>query len=809
MNIRQKITLNLLLYIALSSAAFAKVVDIPDPNLRAAIADALNIAHDAPITQEDMNRLTRLDMRDRGIANLRGLESATNLNFLMIADNPITDLSPIAGLAQLEHLHMWSIPRLDITPLSNLTSLRTLAIASCDIVDISPLATLTQLTELNLRYNQIIDISPLANLTNLETLQLNGNRITNVTALAGLTNLEFLEIQLNQITDHSPLDGLALSHFTYDQTCELAPFPVRDRIKNRSYPSIFARWSGIGWAPVSNRPQLDDIHNIGLHDLWFSTPQFNLGLIDTTEGFAVVGDVDAAKVQRDEFLSINPNMIFLVNIDMRTYARHLFPDTWEYWIRDDEGNISSEGLIDFTHPDIQERLIEQVLGISRCGLYDGVIFDWWSEDYAVIRDVENWNTLYRGNEAEQFARDNILAGIRAHARRGFLIMGNTNYGIIPRTGAYINGGFMETGIPEDSTGADLERVINATEHALLWLENNLREPRINALEGFSIPGEALDSPNNRRWMRALTALSLTHSNGYVLYSESGVFTHHWYEFWDADLGQPVGEKAQVYDGREGLYMREFTNGWAVYNHSGSPQVITLPEEAEGVASGLVNVEHALPNLDGEMYLRVKAVNPADVNGDGVVNILDLTLVAQGFGTDSLEGDVNGDGVVDVFDLVQVAGALGGGGAAPSAYSLDASIISAADVERWLAGAQGLGVVDPNFQRGIRFLEQLLAALTPKETTLLPNYPNPFNPETWIPYRLAREAEVAITIYDTKGTLLRRLALGNQAAGYYAERGKAAYWDGRNEDGEAVASGIYVYHFQAGDYAASRRMVIVK
>ena len=151
----------------------------------------------------------------------------------------------------------------------------------------------------------------------------------------------------------------------------------------------------------------------------------------------------------------------------------------------------------------------------------------------------------------------------------------------------------------------------------------------------------------------------------------------------------------------------------------------------------------------------------------------------------------------------------GGGAAPSAYYPDLSKIRAADVERWLALAGGIDVGDANFQRGIRFLEGLLEALTPKETTLLPNYPNPFNPETWIPNHVAREAEVAITIYDTKGTPVRRLALGNQAAGYYAERGKAAYWDGRNERGEAVSSGIYIYQFRAGDYAASRRMVIVK
>ena len=117
--------------------------------------------------------------------------------------------------------------------------------------------------------------------------------------------------------------------------------------------------------------------------------------------------------------------------------------------------------------------------------------------------------------------------------------------------------------------------------------------------------------------------------------------------------------------------------------------------------------------------------------------------------------------------------------------------------------------DPRSQQGIRFLEQLLAALMQKETALLPNYPNPFNPETWIPYHLSQGAEVSITIYDRTGATVREIALGHQAAGYYADRGRAAYWDGRNDGGEAVASGVYVYQLRAGDYAASRRMVIVK
>ena len=105
--------------------------------------------------------------------------------------------------------------------------------------------------------------------------------------------------------------------------------------------------------------------------------------------------------------------------------------------------------------------------------------------------------------------------------------------------------------------------------------------------------------------------------------------------------------------------------------------------------------------------------------------------------------------------------------------------------------------------------QLLAALVPQETALLPNYPNPFNPEAWIPYQLANDADVTLTVYDMKGTPVRRFDLGYQAAGFYIDRTNAAYWDGRNEHGETVASGVYFYQLDAGDYTALRRMVILK
>jgi hypothetical protein len=96
-----------------------------------------------------------------------------------------------------------------------------------------------------------------------------------------------------------------------------------------------------------------------------------------------------------------------------------------------------------------------------------------------------------------------------------------------------------------------------------------------------------------------------------------------------------------------------------------------------------------------------------------------------------------------------------------------------------------------------------------EPQLLQNLPNPFNPETWLPYKLPFDAEVQITIYDIKGTLVRRLDLGHQPAGDYLNQSKAAYWDGRSDTGELVSSGIYFYRFQAGDYHATKKMILLK
>ena len=115
----------------------------------------------------------------------------------------------------------------------------------------------------------------------------------------------------------------------------------------------------------------------------------------------------------------------------------------------------------------------------------------------------------------------------------------------------------------------------------------------------------------------------------------------------------------------------------------------------------------------------------------------------------------------------------------------------------------------NYRQTVAFLQAILAAIQPNQTLLLANYPNPFNPETWIPYQLARDSRVRITIYDTQGAVIRRLELGYRAEGFYTSRGKAAHWDGRNEIGERVASGLYFYQLETDNVSLLRKMVILK
>ncbi len=204
---------------------------------------------------------------------------------------------------------------------------------------------------------------------------------------------------------------------------------------------------------------------------------------------------------------------------------------------------------------------------------------------------------------------------------------------------------------------------------------------------------------------------------------------------------------------------------------------------------------------------------SDINADGKVNNTDLLLVAAALGQNTPVNsrvDVNGDGTVNAADLMVVISDLDTP-VNPGAPEIG-SHLTAVDRARIQAEIRSLQLVDDGslkYRQVLAFLQSLLASATPQETRLLANYPNPFNPETWIPYQLAIGTDVQILIYDAKGTLIRQLGLGYQPEGYYTDRNSAAYWNGRNALGEHVASGIYFYQLRTNEASTLRKMLLLK
>ena len=226
---------------------------------------------------------------------------------------------------------------------------------------------------------------------------------------------------------------------------------------------------------------------------------------------------------------------------------------------------------------------------------------------------------------------------------------------------------------------------------------------------------------------------------------------------------------------------------------------------------------ALKNVD----ITISEYPPWDVNEDGSVDATDSALVTAALGQSGNNivddrTDVNGDGTVDQDDLTLITDNLDTDGGAPSTSDLltllDRETLEALGretLEVYLNALRAESDGSPKYLRAIAMIESLLATTRPKQTRLLANYPNPFNPETWIPYQLANASDVQIIIYDTRGTVVRRLDLGHQPEGYYTTRSRAAYWDGRNTFGERVASGTYFYQFQADNISSLRKLLILK
>ena len=776
------------------------VVHIPDTNLRAAIAEVLGKSPNVPITVEDMEGLGQLRAPNRGIQDLTGLQLATNLKTLVLNDNQISDLSPIAGLIRLDSLWIFRNPVSDISPVRNLTNLISLAVSETLVTDLSPVAGLINLERLffsnessslsdlsplagliNLEYinswgNSISDLSPLAGLTKLETIDFCGGNISDLTPLAGLTGLKELYLVSNKIPDVSPLAGLTILNrlnLAHNKISDVSPLAGLTSLK----------WLGIEGNEIADFSPLDGIReNIKL--VWHGNPGF---------------PTHAPKIEGPWLWVVLPGTVGEV-LD----STDLLSETSGGTVTETEvathgategGSVGSSVWTSHKLPPAGGNNIEDMLKHS---ISDGVIYG----SLSLYSPREQNTTMYVGGDHGVRVWLNGTL-IYEHLKREWTDNYTDFFPVTLQQGRNVLLVVVHTignGFFGFETGADYT--------VSMGVGYTFSKTPIHTGDTFTLDIRAENVTDLAGWQfdiafdpAILEAIDV--SEGDFLKMDGGT-TFFQSGSIDNAAGKITGLSAarlstQGVSGTGVLLQVRFKA------KSAGETELTLDKFQFGSVTG-----DSIPAGPHEIRIVVEErLATGDVNRDGVVSILDLILVAQQLGRRVPAGsavDVNGDGVVSILDLIRVAQGIAGSPAAPAAGT---GSVDAAMIEAWIAQARLEDDGSIAFKQGIKNLENLLASLIPEETALLRNYPNPFNPETWIPYQLAESAEVTLMIYDMNGQLIRRLAVGYQAAGMYQSRSRAAYWDGRNQLGEPVASGLYFYTLTADEFTATRRMMILK
>ena len=621
-------------------------VDLPDPNLHVAIAEAFGLPPNTPILRGHLTGLTRLEARNANINNLTGLESATNLRSLDLGGNSVSNISAVSGLTNLTRLTLWGNNVSDISAVAGLTQLTRLALWGNNISDISAVARLTRLTSLHLGRNNVSDISAVAGLTKLTDLSVHNNSVSNISAVSGLTQLTSLEIGRNNVSDISAVAGL-----------------------------INLTYLDLGGNSVSNISAVSGLTNLTSLTLWGNN----------------VSDISAVA-----------------------------------------------GLTQLTSLTLWGNNISDISAVAR---------------------LTRLTQLHLSNNA--ISDVSPLLGLNL------------------------------TGTEWDSTG--------------LYLRGNpLSYPSINT-HIPAIQAKGIEVKFDNQAHPALLKISGDNQNGASFVSLPQSFV---VEAQDEN-GSPLTGISVTFTVTKGGGTLSVTNTKTDSNGRAQTTLRLGPNlGANSVQVSATGIEvpatfHAVSDMEAPPTI-------ADVNNDGSVNVLDLILIASNIGQSGQNSaDVNGDRVVSILDLVLAAGMFDATAAAPSAQPQVPETLTAVEVHGWLTDARSLEAKDSIMRRGFLVLEQLLVSLTPTETQLLANYPNPFNPETWIPYRLAEAAFVTLTIYDLSGQVVRTLEVGHRTAAAYENQSKAIYWDGRNQLGESVASGLYFYTLTAGEFSATRRMLILK
>ena len=795
-------------------------VNIPDPNLRTAIAEALGKGDTTvvSITAEEMATLNNLVANDRSIRDLTGLEYAINALWFTLERNQISDLSPLAGLENINALDLAYNQLSDLSPLSGLINLRELSIYSNpDITDLSPLVDLKNLTDIALvGSSKMSDLSPLAGLVNLKRITIWGSPISNLLPLSGLTQLERLNICGADAPDIAPLAKLTGLKEVYLVSNGISDVSPLSDLTNLTRLSL----EGNNISDVSPLAGLTNLKWLGLHRNSISDFSPLVGLSETTISRAFNPGIPTGgpKIEGPWLWVTVPGERLDSNTDLLAEAS--------------AGTITEQQVA--TNGVIQGKSVGKNLWTQGKIAPSGEtnIIDMLDEIGSETNSSNNNHIIYGSIILDSPREQNTNMFFGCGDRVKIWLNGELVYQslIWRRAGNYHD--FFPVTLKQGTNV--LLVVIDDWEHSYGW------SGFFGFEEGTEYTVSTVSTKARVGYVFSKPAIHVDDTFTLDLNAEEVADLAGWQ--FDIAFDPAVLEVVEV---NEGDFLKEvggttFFQGGTIDNTTGKITGLSTARISESGVSGtgtllsitfkakadgetqitLGNFElgaingDIIPSVPPEIIITVGDLPPWDVNQDGRVSILDLILVAKDLGAGTpanLRTDVNRDGTINIQDLILVAQHLGEStdAAAPSAIAINNGELTPEMVQAWITQAQIEDDGSIAFRQGIATLERLLTLFIPDETALLHNYPNPFNPETWIPYQLAEPAEVTLTIHSVNGILVRMLALGYQSAGIYQTRTRAAYWDGKNEVGEPVASGIYFYTLTAGDFNATRKMLIRK
>ncbi len=845
------------------------VAYIPDANLLAAIANALGKPNASTITITEMETLTQLIADDADIRDLMGLEKATKLQRIELRRNAITDLTPLTELIRLNNIKLRGNNITDVSPLANLKSLDWLGLEETNITDLSPLTGLVRLKGIGIEDTPVTDLSPLANLPSLEGIRAWDTRISDFSVLAPVRRLQWIECSSNpELTSLDSLKHLktlkrleinnagvtnidALSELTQLETLVLRNNHISDlsplhNLKNLKTLGLnFNLISDL--TPLAELTQLNRLileHNI-ISDVSPLANLTNLEHLDLREN--AITDFSPLE-GLSEFLTIlsenNPG-----DLGVSSQGRPKIEGPWLWMIASTDGRDAVTAVrsgIDFLAQISNGTVTETQIATEGAINGNPVGTKVWTPAKISPTSGNNINTLVNDIGLGSGDVNNHVAygSIQLYSpdeQQTTMLVGSDDSVKVWLNGTLVHTNAVHRGASnyQDNVAVTLKQGINVLLVAVYESGGSW-----SGFFGFEKGTQYTVLPLNHRFALSTDAIDFAVDSTFTI--DLKVLDISDLAGWEADIHFDPAI-LQVNSVREGIFLKQnagrthFRRG-TIDNTTGRINGVSSTRLTQGGVDGegtLLSVTFTIKDA-GEIQVTlhgfvagtstgetitstptgisvgVKKIEPVyppyDVNEDGIVNVLDVYMVASALGYVNPKNsrvDVNGDGVVDKHDLIIVAQHLDEETTPQAPLHATQGHDNASAVQHAINILKQAHDGSPAWQHAIAKLEQLLDTFMPEKSRLLANYPNPFNPETWIPYQLAAAADVTLTIWTAEGQLVRTLVIGHKSAGIYQNKSRAVSWDGKNDLGEPVASGLYFYTLTAGNFTASRKMLIRK